>query len=165
MSHTAHRRVVLDGEASTGVTLMLLDEGMDTGADHSAAGVRHSPGRQCRGPDGQNLPRGSRAPAGKPGPRSTATWRRRPRMIPGLPSRIWCREKTVSPAGRPPAKVLARRCGAYTPWPGLFTLWEGQVLKRLEVMALAPSRVGDHEEMGRVVARPEEGISVGCLHA
>ena len=34
-------------------------------------------------------------------------------------------------------------------------------MKLLEVMALAPSGVGDHEEMGRVVARPEEGISVG----
>jgi methionyl-tRNA formyltransferase len=35
-----------------------------------------------------------------------------------------------------PALALDRRCRAYSPWPGLFTHWEGKVLKLLEVIPL-----------------------------
>ncbi len=39
-----------------------------------------------------------------------------------------------------PADVLARRVRAFHPWPGAFTLWEGQALKILRAHAVdAPS--------------------------
>ena len=38
-----------------------------------------------------------------------------------------------------PAETLARRCRAYSPWPGLYTEWEGKTLKLLEVTLLPDS--------------------------
>jgi methionyl-tRNA formyltransferase len=59
------------------------------------------------------------------------------------------------------AELLERRCRAYTPWPGLFTDWEGRVLKLLEVQPLesdvAPGKAG----IGRVVALEDEAMPVG----
>ena len=101
MSHTAHRRVVWDGEASTGVTLMLLDEGMDTGPIIAQREFAIPPDANAEALTAKIFRGGAELLLENLAPRSTATWRRRPRMIPGLPSRIWCREKTVSPAGRP----------------------------------------------------------------
>ena len=101
MSHTAHRRVVLDGEASTGVTLILLDEGMDTGPIIAQREFPIPPDANPEALTAKLFRQGTELLLENLAPRSTATWRRRPRMIPGRPSRIWCREKTVSPAGRP----------------------------------------------------------------
>ena len=49
------------------------------------------------------------------------------------------------------AQTLEYICRAYTPWPGLFTHWQGQVLKLLDVVAL-PANAGVTAERGLVVA-------------
>ncbi len=53
-----------------------------------------------------------------------------------------------------------RRRRAYEPWPGLFTQWEGKVLKLLDVADL-PSPTGAENEPGLAVKLEESGYPVG----
>jgi methionyl-tRNA formyltransferase len=57
-----------------------------------------------------------------------------------------------------PAVELWRRCRAFQPWPGLYTTWEGRLLKLLEVAPL-PSRQG--HQPGQVFAH-RDGLAVAC---
>jgi methionyl-tRNA formyltransferase len=55
-----------------------------------------------------------------------------------------------------PAEALARRVRAFSPWPGAFTLWQGQPLKILRARA-APGR----SAAPGLVVESGEGIAVG----
>lgn len=55
-----------------------------------------------------------------------------------------------------PAETLCRNIRAYYPWPGGFTMWKGKVLKILEAMPLPGN---NNTEPGRVVV-PEHGTGV-----
>jgi methionyl-tRNA formyltransferase len=57
-----------------------------------------------------------------------------------------------------PAVELWRRCRAFQPWPGLYTTWQGRLLKLLEVAPL-PSRQG--QPPGQVFAH-RDGLAVAC---
>jgi len=62
------------------------------------------------------------------------------------------------------AAVLERRARAYTPWPGLFTQWEGSGLKLLEVAVVtSPSDV--QTQLGYVVELPLDETPVGVVTA
>ena len=142
---------ILEGDGVTGVSLMLLDEGMDTGpvivrtyvelkGDEEAGELTH------RLFDlGGNLLRDSLGPwvngelRAQPQDESVATISRKLERADGLAD--W----TL------PAETLARRGRAFTPWPGLYTEWQGKTLKLLETRAL-PDNSGTGTEPGRVVA-------------
>jgi len=48
-----------------------------------------------------------------------------------------------------PAELLARRCRAFHPWPGIFTTWQGQ---RLKMLAVRPTTADPSPEVpGRVM--------------
>ena len=130
---------ILAGEAETGVTLMQMDEGLDTGPVIAQATCPVAPGdttatlrdRLCRLGAGllvETLPRwlaGEIAP--RPQDDSQATY---------------CR--TIAKADgqldwRLPAEELERRVRAYIPWPTAFTTWQGRQLK---VLRAAPHRTG-----------------------
>ena len=55
------------------------------------------------------------------------------------------------------AEELSRRQRAYTPWPGLYTTWEGNELKLLDVAPIA----GGGVDNGVVAATDDAGIAVG----
>jgi methionyl-tRNA formyltransferase len=127
---------ILAGEAETGVTLMRMDEGMDTGPIMAQATCAIGPDdtttsladRLCRlGADllVETLPRWL---AGKIVPRpqdeSQATY---------------CRTIAKSDGWLDwglPAEVLARQVRAYIPWPTAFTSWQGRPLKVLRALPL-----------------------------
>ena len=44
------------------------------------------------------------------------------------------------------AEQLERRCRAYKPWPGLYTQWDGKILKLLDVVVLEPGVETGHGE-------------------
>ena len=127
---------ILNGDDITGVTLMLLDEGMDTGPliDHRQVGL-----------DGHETAETL----------TTGLFRLGARLLldslnPWVDGRLPAQaqnetESTITSKverqdGRAdwqiPAARLERLCRAYTPWPGLYTLWEGKVLKLLSVTDL-----------------------------
>ena len=142
---------ILKGDTVTGVTLMLLDEGMDTGpiiaqrefhlsgdetADELTATLFHR---------GTDLLLNTLAPwvAGQltavPQEDAKATVTRKLERNDGEAS--WALA----------AAVLERRRRAFTPWPGLFTRWQGKVLKLLDVVALPPEAAISIAEPGQVV--------------
>ena len=148
---------ILEGDEVTGISLMLLDEGMDTGPviaqrEYSLVGTETASELTstllCKGADllAETLvpwARGQLQAQSQDGSRATVS--RKLERADGLAD--W----TL------PAETLARQCRAYTPWPGLYTHWEGKTLKLLRVSALPGD--GRRSEPGQVVA---EGPSVNA---
>ena len=148
---------ILAGDAVTGVSLMLLDEGMDTGpivaqwerridesddaatltetlfADGAALLIETLPG----------WAEGSVSAEAQDD--EQATYTSKLERADGLAD--WGLS----------AEVLARRQRAHTPWPGLYTTWEGSELKLLEVAAVS----GVNAESGRVSSTPDYEVAVG----
>ncbi len=153
---------ILDAAAVTGVTLMLLDEGMDTGpviaqreyplsgketADSLTATLFQRGGEmllQCLDPW-----LAGRIKA-EPQDDAQATLTRKLERTDG--DADWLTT----------AVELDRRRRAYEPWPGLFTSWESKVLKLLDVVPLAGD-ANARVQPGLVVAFPssETPVAVG----
>ena len=141
---------ILEGAPVTGVTLMLLDEGMDTGP---MIGQREYPLTGLETAEeltsslfqlGTGLLLESLTPwvagslTAEAQDEAGATITRKLERNDGLVD--W----------ELPAATLERRRRAYTPWPGLFAHWQGGVLKLLDVVALPPDG-GPKTQPGRVV--------------
>jgi methionyl-tRNA formyltransferase len=155
---------ILEGESVTGVTLMKLDEGMDTGP--IIAQREHPIARQDTAGTltatlfrlGADLLLQNLSPwvTGQITPRpqddAQATVTRKLERADGQAN--W----ELS------AVALERRCRAYTPWPGLFTHWQGQVLKLLDAVAL-PGSASPGGEPGLVVPLSLGETPVGVVTA
>jgi len=148
---------ILAGEEETGVTIMLMDEGMDTGPILAQAICPISP-QDTRGSLSaklaqlgaelliDTLPRwlaGEIEP--RPQDHSQATYSRMIAKEDGLID--WSQS----------AVEIWRRCRAYYPWPSTYTYWRGKLLKVLKAQAL-PHWSGQ-EQPGRVMAL-DEGLAV-----
>lgn len=144
---------ILAGEPTTGVTLMLLDAGMDSGP---ILAQREHPltGRETAADLtdtlfglGTQLLLDNLAPwvsgqrAAQPQDEAQATITRKLERADGIAD--W----------RQPAAVLERMRRAYTPWPGLTAYWQGKALRLLEVTA-SDSPDYSAAAPGRVVALP-----------
>ncbi len=150
---------ILEGDAVSGVTLMLLDEGMDTGPiiaqrEHplSASDTAETltPALFQLGVTLlKNLgPWVSGELAARPQEEAKATITHKLERAHG--EARW----ELS------AMALERRRRAYTPWPGLFTHWQGKVLKLLDVVAL-PAEAGPSPEPGQVIPLPLKDVVIG----
>jgi methionyl-tRNA formyltransferase len=155
---------ILEGENVTGVSLMKLDEGMDTGpiiaqqehlvSPQDTAGTLTAALFRL----GASLLLENLSPwvSGQIAPQSQdetqATVTRKLERADGQAH--W----ELS------AGVLECRCRAYTPWPGLFTHWQGQVLKLLDVVAL-PGLANFDGEPGLAVPLSLEKTPVGIVTA
>lgn len=144
---------ILEGDEATGVSLMLLDEGMDTGPVIAQRQYAMT-GEETAGDltdtlfdMGSKLLEESIGPwtqgelQAQPQDNSQATVSRKLERADGLAD--W----TL------PAETLARRCRAYSPWPGLYTQWEGKTLKLLEVAPYPDCQTGTVE--------PGQAVAVG----
>ena len=141
---------ILDGDQVTGVTIMLLDEGMDTGpliAQHEffLKGSETTDGLTMALFElGGNLLREilpqwqSGELLSEPQDESLASVTRKLERVDG--SADW----SLS------ADELERRARAFTPWPGLFTNWNGNALKLISVAFVASDSA--EFEPGTVVA-------------
>ena len=148
---------ILAGEKETGVTIMLMDEGMDTGPILSQAACSISP-QDTRESLGARLAQlgadllmdtlphwlaGAIEP--RPQDHSQATYCRIIAKQDGLID--WSQS----------AVEIWRRSRAYYPWPGIYTYWRSKLLKVLRAEAL-PHWSGEGEP-GRVMAL-DEGLAV-----
>lgn len=151
---------ILDGAISTGVTLMLLDEGMDTGLLISQREYALG-GQETAEPLTATLFQlgaevlldclpswidGSLSAQRQDEAQATVT--RKLQRSDG--NADWLL----------PANGLERQSRAYNPWPGLFTHWQGNVLKLLEVVPL-PAAAASHAGPGQVVRLTAEETEVG----
>ncbi len=130
------QQAVLDGVEETGVTVMLLDEGMDTGpvlsqqrvgltGDETAGALMarlFDTGAQLLADTLEKYARGEIRPQPQDGSQATVT-------------KLLSREDGEIDWSQP-AERIARMVRAYDPWPGTHTRWRGQVLK---VLAAAPA--------------------------
>jgi methionyl-tRNA formyltransferase len=156
---------ILAGDTETGVTIMLMDEGLDTGpilaqratpiGPEEAAGELSDTLAQL-GAEllAETIPRwlvGEIAPQPQDETQATLT-----RLLRKEDGRLdWTR----------PADELARQVRAFTPWPGAFTTWDGRTLKVLRARAIdAPNDlppgtcfVPPDPASGRLVCACEQG--------
>ena len=148
---------ILEGDEVTGISLMLVDEGMDTGpviAQRECALIGEETAGELTDTlfqVGADLLAESLGPwtrgelQAQPQDDAHTTISRKLERADGLAD--W----TL------PAETLARQCRAYAPWPGLYTQWEGKMLKLLEVSALP---VGSQRyELGQVVSDGPDSVA------
>ena len=150
---------ILEGETATGVTLMRLDEGMDTGPIIAQREYSLSPTEIAETLTAALFQLGATLLEDL-GPWASGQLTARPQDQ----ARATITRKVERADGEArwglPAAVLERRRRAYTPWPGLFTHWGGKVLKLLDVAALPPD-VAHDAEPGLVVPLTLKDIRVG----
>lgn len=148
---------LLAGDAETGVTIMLMDEGLDTGPILAQRATPIEPD-DVAGELGTRLaemgahllvevlPRwlaGGIVPTPQDDAQATTT-----RLLHKEDGRLdWSL----------PAEVLARHVRAYTPWPGAYTTWQGRQLKIIRARALAVSTDDTPGEPGHVFLASGEG--------
>ena len=151
---------ILAGDEESGCSIMLADEGLDTGPVLLQQSIPIALGDTAEtlstklahlGADllAETLPRWL---AGEidPTPQDDAQATYAP-MIRKEQGRLdWTR----------PALELDRQVRAYTPWPGAYTFWNGQMLK---VLNARPLHAPDPVEPGQVISW-EKGAAVGTGH-
>ena len=133
---------ILEGDETTGVSLMLLDEGMDTGPVIAATAVQLT-GQETAGELtdtlfnlGGALLQENLAPwvegrlHATPQDEARATVTRKLERADGLVD--WSQ----------PAEAIARACRAFDPWPGLYTQWQGKTLKLMDISVHPENRTG-----------------------
>lgn len=148
---------ILAGDRETGVTIMLLDEGMDTGPilarrrvpiaeDETGASLAEKLAHLGAELLVETLPRwlaGEIQPQPQDHTQASVA-----RMLKKADGRLdWSK----------PAEYLARQVRAYTPWPGTFTTWDGKLLKVLRAHAV--QRPLEGARPGEVRLLPE-GLAV-----
>ena len=154
---------ILEGDAVTGTTLMLLDQGMDTGPI-IAQRQYHLNGEETAETLtvalfqlGTTLLLEKLVPwvggqlTAEPQEHAKATITRKLERADGQAS--W----TL------PAAALDRKRRAFAPWPGLFTRWQGKVLKLLDVVALPPDVAAPSNKPGQVVPLGLAHVPVGIV--
>ena len=149
---------ILAGDAEAGVTIMLMDEGLDTGPMLAQRSIPLAPDDTTGslteklshlGADLllETLPRwcaGSLPPQPQDEARATHT-------------RLLKKEDGIID-WQLPADVLARQVRAYTPWPGTSTTWRGKTLKIQQASALEPDALTETDEpAGKVSLRTLDG--------
>ena len=149
---------ILVGDAVTGVSLMLLDEGMDTGpvvaqreyplaGDETAGDLTDTLFSVGASLLLEHLVPWTRGQLiARPQDDTLATITRKLERSDGLAD--WSL----------PAETLARQCRAFSPWPGLYTSWQGKTLKLLEASAVP--RSGDASAVPGQVTTRESGNEI-----
>ncbi|MCS7261655.1 MAG: methionyl-tRNA formyltransferase [Anaerolineae bacterium] len=152
---------ILAGDERTGVTLMLMDAGLDTGPiirqaelpitpDDTQETLTRKLSQLGASLLQQTLPEwldGSIVP--RPQDETRATW------APPL------KKEQGRVRWEQPAEFIARQVRAFHPWPGTFTEWRGAILKILKVRVVAPTEELDPliHPPGTVLAS-HEGVCV-----
>ena len=169
---------ILEGEVYTGTTLILLDEGMDTGPILSSRVLRIEAGIATS----ESLTPLLFQLGGELVKETLPLWvKGRVTPQPQDHSRASVTRKLEKSDGEArwelTAEELERRLRSCTPWPGLFTYWSGKLLK---ILSAVPTQLGDSirepslgagasdmfaqtREPGVVVSLKEPGVALGVV--
>ena len=149
---------ILAGDESTGVSIMLMDSGLDTGPVLARKPVEIAP----QDTTGSLTDKLSQV-AARLLPEVMVGWTKgeiKPR--PQNEAEVtYCQALTKKDGEidwRRPAEAIGRQVRACQPWPGGYTRWQG---KRLEIVEAVPLPRGKHLEAGQVVALKKEGAAFG----
>jgi methionyl-tRNA formyltransferase len=150
---------IASGETETGVTTMLIDEGLDTGPMLLRRSLAIGPEETAAELDPRlatlgaevlvETVRGLADGTVTPQPQDHAAATHAP-ILKKEDGRIdWTR----------PASVTANRARGFTPWPGAFAFHDGRLLKAIRVQPLAE---GAADAPGTVLAVGKAGVDVAC---
>lgn len=153
---------ILDGEAETGCSIMLMDEGMDTGPVLAQARLPIHPDDTTGSLSARLSEQGAqllvemlpRWLAGEVAPVAQVD-------LPGEPSVVrLIRKEDGRIDWAQPAARIERMTRAYTPWPGAWTEWRGELF-RIHAASVLPGQAAlqGRAEPGRVVSA-EAGAAV-----
>lgn len=146
---------ILDGESKVGVTVMLLDEGMDTGPILAQKETDVSPEEAADQLTRRLFALGAELlaevlPAWEAGEIKPVPQNEDEASVTRL-----CSREDGEIDWSLSAEYLARRLRALHPWPGCFTHWEGRLLKVISGRALEEDAV--EAEIGQVVVPGKAG--------
>ena len=154
---------ILDGERCTGMSIMLMDQGMDTGAVLAQKDFPISPDATTGtltpalfrlGADliKEVLPGWTRGDiTSQPQDHSQASVTKKLEKSDG--EAVWAL----------PAQELERRLRAFTPWPGLFTYWRGKMVKILSAAVLPLPGDLAGPDVGLVLPGMDPDMAVGVV--
>ena len=127
---------ILEGDSATGVSLMLLDQGMDTGPVIAIRGHQMGGNETAEALTEELFRIGSGLLMENLGPWAQGELTARPQND----DDATVTRKVERDDGRADwslsAVDLERRFRAYTPWPGLYSQWDGKLIKFLDVASL-----------------------------
>ncbi len=152
---------ILAGEIFSGVSIMVMDEGLDTGPVLARAQVAVSPrdttgsltaklawlGARLLGEVLLGWARGELTP--QPQDEAEASYS----------SAITKEEAEVD--WRLPALDIWRRVRAFTPWPGYYTRWGGKRLKIIEAAPLPPEKTSKVGQVMELASKEAFGVATG----
>ena len=134
---------ILEGDDTTGVSLMLLDEGMDTGPILAQREYRMAGDETAGDLTATLFDMGSVLLAENLEPWTRGELQAAPQDDASATVSRKLERSDGRVDWRLPAETLARQCRAFAPWPGLYTDWDGSTLKLLEVSAAADAGTAD----------------------
>lgn len=154
---TPVQAAILNGDQETGVTIILMDEGLDTGPIIARKAIPIAPDDTAGSLERKLSRLGAEL------------------LLEVLPAWVEGKIKPLPQEGEAsytkplrkeeglinwelPAEILARKVRAFNPWPGAFTYWKGKLLKIWRAVPAAPRA----ENVPGIVFRDEEGIKVAC---
>lgn len=150
---------ILQGDAETGVTIMLLDAGVDTGPTLLSRAVPIAEDETTGSLTNKLATLGAEAlleaiPLWVPGKITP-----QPQDEQKASHTHMLRKEDGEISWQRPAAVLAREVRAYSPWPSAYTYWRGKLLKIVAAHALA-LEPGAEVVPGTVTLRKEAGHSM-----
>ena len=149
-----------EGDRVTGVTTMLIDEGMDTGPILLQREVAIRPGETAPELSARLAAEGAALVVETLDGLEAGTVTPRPQPEEGATVTPLLDRETGVVDWSLPAPAIVARFRAFTPWPGLHTVFRGRRLK-LHGVETAPAPPGE-EPPGTVLAADGEGILVRC---
>ena len=150
---------VLNGDAVTGVTIMKLDEGMDTGPILAARETRIEPDEMADALTARLFEQGASLLVETLPMWATGKIEARPQDSDrATTTRLLSKEDGEIDWGVDAARI-ARQVRAFYPWPGTYTRWAGRLLKVLEAHA-APVAAPSPAPTAEVVLLPDGGLAV-----
>jgi len=149
------------GDRKTGVTTMLLDEGMDTGPILMQREVAIGPGETAEELSARLAELGADLVLETLDALEKGTLSPRPQPEEGATVSPMLRRSFGKVDWSMPARRLVNRLRAFTPWPGLHTRFRGGRLKIHGLEEVRPAPPGN-EEPGTVLRADAEGIVVRC---
>jgi methionyl-tRNA formyltransferase len=148
-----------NGESETGVTTMLLDEGLDTGPILAQRATPIGPDETAA----ELMPRlaglGAELLLETVAGLRDRTLRPRPQDSAAATLAPILRKEDGLIQWTEPAPALAHRVRGFNPWPGTVALWQGRPLKVLRAKAADPASGLDP---GAVIGVDRDGVRVAC---
>jgi methionyl-tRNA formyltransferase len=147
---------ILQGENETGVTIMLIDAGIDTGPILLKRAIPIAEDDTTGSLTAKLATLGASALLAALPLWVAGDLQPQPQNEQEASYTHMLRKEDGEIAWQRSATALARETRAYSPWPGSYTTWRGKLLKILEAHALATSEMQDIPA-GTVILRKENG--------